>query len=124
MKTSYFAGYYGPGAIAISTGYPRFREPGIPRYIELGPDRSWLKLSVPEYNIRFDARLAALDPQTCWDDLHALVSVEPVLLCYEKPGELCHRRYVAEWFERHLLMVVPEAPPWPKHHDPTQRSLL
>lgn len=31
-----------------------------------------------------------------------------VLLCYEKPGQFCHRRLVAEWFEQELGLVVPE----------------
>lgn len=31
-----------------------------------------------------------------------------VLLCYEEPGAFCHRRFVAEWLEKHLDIVVPE----------------
>ena len=30
------------------------------------------------------------------------------LLCYEKPGEFCHRRLVAEWFQEKLNVIVPE----------------
>jgi hypothetical protein len=30
------------------------------------------------------------------------------LLCYEKPGDLCHRRIVAEWLEEGNSILVPE----------------
>lgn len=30
------------------------------------------------------------------------------LLCYEKPGEFCHRRLLAEWMERSLNIEIPE----------------
>jgi uncharacterized protein (DUF488 family) len=31
-----------------------------------------------------------------------------VLLCYEKPGEICHRRFIAEWLENGASISVPE----------------
>ncbi|MCL6442574.1 MAG: DUF488 domain-containing protein, partial [Alicyclobacillus sp.] len=31
-----------------------------------------------------------------------------VLLCYEKHNDWCHRRMVADWFEKELGVVVPE----------------
>lgn len=39
-----------------------------------------------------------------------------VLLCYEdvhKPGEWCHRRIFAEWYEEQTGDAVPELPPAP-----------
>lgn len=30
------------------------------------------------------------------------------LLCYEKPGETCHRRFIAEWLEKGNSITVPE----------------
>lgn len=33
---------------------------------------------------------------------------EVVLLCYEKPKQFCHRRLVADWFEKELSIKVPE----------------
>ncbi|MDR2107522.1 MAG: DUF488 domain-containing protein [Holosporaceae bacterium] len=30
------------------------------------------------------------------------------LLCYEKPGEICHRRFVAKWLENGNAVAVPE----------------
>lgn len=31
-----------------------------------------------------------------------------LLLCYESPGEFCHRRVLADWIERRTGMVIPE----------------
>lgn len=76
-------------------------------------------MSVEEYLQRFDAEiLAPLDPADTWNELHRLTApYEPVLLCWERPPvaasevlghDFCHRRIVAEWFERELGMVVDE----------------
>jgi hypothetical protein len=34
-----------------------------------------------------------------------------VLLCWEKPGEPCHRRIFSKWFEEETGIVVPELSP-------------
>ena len=47
--------------------------------------------------------LDKLDPRVVFDELDGAV-----LLCYEKPGEFCHRRLVATWLETKLGIVVPE----------------
>jgi len=31
-----------------------------------------------------------------------------ILLCYESPGEFCHRRVLAEWIEHHTGVHIPE----------------
>jgi uncharacterized protein (DUF488 family) len=31
-----------------------------------------------------------------------------LLLCYESPGEFCHRRLLADWIERHTEFVITE----------------
>jgi hypothetical protein len=59
----------------------------------------------------------ALDPR----ELYEALGEEAVLLCWEKPGEGCHRRLVAEWFEASLGVVVPE---WgvPREQTPAYRD--
>jgi hypothetical protein len=47
--------------------------------------------------------LSKLDPQKVYDDLK-----DSVLLCYEKPGDFCHRRLVAAWIETALNEPVEE----------------
>jgi len=44
-----------------------------------------------------------LNPVHVADDLEG-----KVLLCWELPGQFCHRRLVAEWLEKNLLIEVPE----------------
>jgi hypothetical protein len=72
-----------------------------------------LKMERSDYEaIYLGEILAALDPKTVWDELHALVEPhEPVLLCWERlqrANEWCHRRMVADWFHRSLGVSVKE----------------
>lgn len=66
----------------------------------------------------FNEILGPLDAQKVWGELHVLADRhEPVLLCHEhllKPGDWCHRRMVAEWFEDKLGVAVPEMTVAPK----------
>ncbi|MCY4527284.1 MAG: hypothetical protein OXB89_11840, partial [Anaerolineaceae bacterium] len=66
-----------------------------------------------EYLPLYHERLAALDAQLVWDELHALVpGEEPVLLCFEEPpltaDHWCHRQIVAQWFREELGQEVTE----------------
>ena len=120
MKTSYFGvtSAKTAGAIAISLYLPRGKK--YVHYPQLAPTPELLKtykspsawglIDVERYYISnyFD-QLMVLDAQTVWDELHQLASgAEQILLCYEKPGEFCHRRLVAKWFEVELGKVVDE----------------
>lgn len=43
--------------------------------------------------------IASLDVHVVWKELSELAGGKQfALVCYEKPGEFCHRRLVAEWF--------------------------
>ena len=53
--------------------------------------------------------LDMLDPGIVYAELNDSLD-GAILLCYETPGEFCHRRLVAEWFERTLGVKVPEIP--------------
>ncbi len=52
----------------------------------------------------FDQVLSHLDPQTVLQEL----GDDPILLCYEKGQEFCHRHIVAEWLEMTLHVEVKE----------------
>jgi hypothetical protein len=73
-----------------------------------------LKLKRPDYDRAFAAQLAGLDPQAVYD----LLGENAVLLCWEAPGEGCHRRIVAEWLEAALVTEVPEFG-FPRDQTPT-----
>ncbi|MEO0852193.1 MAG: DUF488 family protein [Cyanobacteria bacterium J06648_11] len=97
-----------PGAIAISRSVPRYRK--YARYPELKPGKDWFRSAPEDEYVRlYGEILAGLDAQTVWDELHELADgAEPILLCFEAPGEFCHRRIVAKWFERELGVNVSE----------------
>lgn len=112
MKTSSFRiSGSDPNAVSIAR-YPMFWSGR--RYLALAPSRTLLKawkakeLSEDEYTERFrQETLSALDPDQVFQDL----GQDAILLCFEPPGEFCHRRIVAQWLEKALGIAVPEAVP-------------
>lgn len=111
METSSFSlSGTDPRGISIARFPPRFSFKG-PRYIDLAPSMSLLKawkshtIGEEEYTDRFyQETLSRTTPERVLKDLGS----EAVLLCYEKPGEFCHRRIVAKWLEDALGFAVPE----------------
>lgn len=117
MKTaSWFTVGAALGRIGISRGTPRNVFGGYRLFKALAPHGHMLRMERAEYEVEFQKILGALDPQQTWDRLHELAGdAEPVLLCFEKPPftatNWCHRRMVAEWFEKTLGHEVPEYHP-------------
>jgi len=60
-----------------------------------------------EFDQQFAEILAGLDARKVVADL----GDDAILLCWEKVGEPCHRRTVAEWIEVETGIVVPEYHP-------------
>lgn len=52
--------------------------------------------------------LKLLDAESIYTDIQNLYGDNAVLLCYERPGEFCHRRLVADWFKEKLNITVEE----------------
>ncbi len=113
MKTASFYTTPPEGRISIARFAPRRHPAGYRVFSKLAPGKWFNSVTEAEYRRRFaEEILAPLDPQATWDALHALAApYEPLLLCYEKPGEFCHRRLVANWFEQHLGVTVDELVP-------------
>jgi len=70
-----------------------------------------LKMTNGEYRAAYQEILDRLDPRKVYQEL----GEDAILLCWEKPGEFCHRRLVAEWLERELGVEVPEYAEPEKH---------
>jgi len=111
MKTSYFmnrAAAADPNAVSIARWPPRWWG-SRRRYIALAPSADLLKRSKaglpwPSYVADYQKDvLAKLDPAKIYAEL-----ANAILLCWEAPGEDCHRRLVAEWLEKSLDIKVPE----------------
>jgi len=108
MKTSCFKYYTGDMGVAICI-YPPIDWTGL-RFPALEPDRDIFfaikngQLTQKEYEKLYKQNtLSKLDPQNIYD-----MFKNNVLLCWENPGEFCHRRIVAKWLEESLGISVPE----------------
>ncbi|HEC91770.1 MAG TPA: hypothetical protein ENI51_02060 [Candidatus Atribacteria bacterium] len=105
MKTSNFRknGYH-PLAVAISRTVPKWYKGR--RYLKLAPPWWLIKIKNPQKFIEFYYRyvLNRLDPNTVYAEL----GQDAILLCWEEPGEFCHRRIVAQWLEEKLNIKIPE----------------
>lgn len=58
----------------------------------------------------YQSVLDKLNPFVAYHQLTLGGTRKVVLLCWERPGDFCHRRLVAEWFEKHYEIEVPEIP--------------
>ncbi len=114
MQTSSFRVCRLPGQIAIMASCKQPRRFGVQLSIpQLAPAWAWIGLPFPEYKLRFQSKLAELDPQAMWDMAHQIAKpYEPILVCTEVPPfhaqNWCHRRLVAKWFQDTLGHAVPE----------------
>lgn len=52
--------------------------------------------------------LSKLDPHEVLNEIVSLFGDDATLLCFEKAGEFCHRRIVADWIEKGTGVKVPE----------------
>ncbi|MDD2904187.1 MAG: hypothetical protein PHU44_17305 [Syntrophales bacterium] len=87
------------------------------RYPALAPTRKMLKMCEVKYREAYQKILERLDPRQVYEDL----GPDAILLCWEQPGEFCHRRLVAEWLEKHLGVEVPELS---SNYDQRQNNLF
>jgi hypothetical protein len=108
MKTSCFKYYTGEMGVAICL-YPPIDWSGL-RFPALEPERDIFfaikngQLTQKEYEKLYrENTLGKLDPQTILSMFN-----KNVLLCWEDPGEFCHRRIVAKWIQESIGIEVPE----------------
>lgn len=96
--------------IGISRGTPRGYPAGYRKMPELAPGPWFNSVSPEEYDRRFMAQLAALDPNTILAKIDQLAGGKDVaLLCYEdpkKPDDWCHRGQVSAWLKDKLGVLV------------------
>jgi len=93
-----------PKAVAISRSVPKWYTGE--RYVSLAP-ASWKLVKEAREDVfraQFLQQLEQLDAAF----IVSYLGEGAILLCWEEPGEFCHRRVVAEWIERETGLVVPE----------------
>lgn len=99
-----------PNAVAISVVPPSWYEgrcyPALAPTWEMVRDVKAGNITQFQYAQLFRDLLVRrkLDPHTVLQEL----GENAVLLCYEKPGDHCHRRLVADWIKNHTDVDVPE----------------
>ena len=107
MFTSYFSNPQLKKAtnlrlVAISRGIPKWFKGEA--YQLLAPTWAMIKLeNRDEYTCLYDEILKRLDAESVVNDLK-----DSVILCWEKPGDFCHRYLVAKWIEEKTGLHVPE----------------
>lgn len=116
MKKIYTSNYRrcgsNPNAIAISYIVPDWYEGRTLGMLAPTPDMiSKIKKDVHLYTYEdyTTAYLNLLEEREVFPDwLVDDLSDGAILLCYEDPGDFCHRRVLAEWIEKHTGIIVPE----------------
>lgn len=109
MKTSYFGKKCKGNTVAICRYPPSWWTGRV--FKELAPSAKLLSdyigkgIAEEVFGLRYyEETLSRLDPKAIFDEL----GEDSILLCYEKPGNFCHRRLVADWLERNLDIKVNE----------------
>jgi hypothetical protein len=97
--------------VAISRGKPRWKLPfRYRRFDELAPSNAtWQLEDTGEFERSYVGQLEELGAEAILARLRQIGDGRPVvLLCWEKPGETCHRRWLADFLQREAGMHVPE----------------
>ena len=102
-----------PQAVAISRGLPRGWRGRV--YRPLAPSWALVKIYDSQQFIRL-YRTQVLDRLDAGQVLRDLGGDDVVLLCWEPPGEFCHRQVVAAWLKAQLGVVVEELNPRLRQH--------
>lgn len=74
---------------------------------------SYKRGDLSEYDFKIDYQelvLARLDARKEYKRLQATYGKDVTLICYERPGDFCHRRLAADWFLNELGIYVIELP--------------
>lgn len=77
--------------------------------LEVAPTGAMLKMDEEAYRRAYAEILRHVDANKLLRAIEGIGRGRNVaLLCYEKPGELCHRRLLAEWIQKSVGVEVAE----------------
>ena len=114
LTTSYFAkAKFVTNPVSISQKTPDWAKVGV--YSKLAPPWSLVAglksgaLTPAIYTAQYhNLVLSGLTALEVVDDIVGQFGSNATLLCYERPGNFCHRRIVAEWIQAGTGIEVPE----------------
>lgn len=113
MKTIFTSNYArngsNPNAYGISASVPKWYTGARLRWLAPSWDIIFAvqkgHISDEEYGDRY---LKELTKKYTAEMVIAGIPDGAILLCYESPGDFCHRRVLAEWVEKETGIVIPE----------------
>ena len=116
-------------AVSISRGQPRWRLPfSYRRMRELAPgDAAWRHDDTEAFERAYIDQLAELGASRILAGFEQIGSRIPlILLCWERPGEFCHRRVLADYLRTQTGIEVPELQPGdlPRRTDAAEPKLF
>jgi hypothetical protein len=95
--------------IGVSRGVPKgFAYPGI---LRIAPTYAMISKTFPteRYMPMYKQILAKVDPRSILEQLDQLGGgADVAMLCWEKPGDFCHRHMIADWLEAELGIEIIE----------------
>lgn len=97
--------------VGISRGTPRWSLPFKYRKLSaLAPDaRTWAQEDQEQFEASYTQQLEALGAEAILTDLERVAGGKPaILVCWEQPGEWCHRRQLANYLRSQTGIVIPE----------------
>lgn len=101
--------YRGMVCVAVSLSVPKWLSAPLPNIRELNPKPWMLHMEKAQYTEAYNKILSKLSARQIVDFLETISDGHPVvLLCFEKPGDFCHRELVAAWLNRELGIDVQE----------------
>lgn len=109
MKTSeYWKNGKHPNAVSVAARAPNWYRGR--QYKKLAPKFHFFKKFKEDRDEAFYTEqynkevLGVLDPKEVYEEL----GEDAILLCWEKSGNFCHRRLIAEWLEKALDITIEE----------------
>ena len=100
--------------VSTSRGRPRWKLPfRYRRFDALAPsDETWALENTEQFAAAYVGQLKRLGADAIVSGLQRIgAGRTTVALCWEKPGEFCHRRLLADFLEREAGVEVPELKP-------------
>jgi uncharacterized protein (DUF488 family) len=115
--------------VSISRGEPRWRLPFAYRRLrELAPgDEAWRQKGRESFEETYRAQLEEIGAAAILERLERIGGARPVvMLCWEKPGEFCHRRVLADFLRARAGVELPELAPGdlPQRQDAAEPRLF
>lgn len=105
-EKKYIAAGYTPISIALKPSRFFVSRNFMP---ELAPTYDMLSISDEAYVPKYAKILRDLNPTEILNKISILSKGKPaVLMCFEKEGDFCHRRLVAEWLQTNFKIEVKE----------------